>query len=162
MTVKLGEGKKYLEYSKKLSAASKKSRKYGYLFDTSSKLCDLLADKYELGVKTRAAYEKGDKAELLRLATEEYTRVEKNVKLLTKAFEKQWMRENKPQGFEVQHYRLGGLACRIEYCKKTLISYAKGDISSIPELEEKLLPFRTDGESIYYNDFKKAHTSNVV
>ena len=162
VTVKLGEGKKYLEYSKKLSAASKKSRKYGYLFDTQSKLCDLLADKYELGVKTRAAYEKGDKAELLRLATEEYTRVEKNVKLLTKAFEKQWMKENKPQGFEVQHYRLGGLACRVAYCKKTLISYAKGNISSIPELEEKLLPFRKDSESIYYNDFKKTHTSNVV
>ena len=154
-TVKIGEGKKYLDYSAKIKAVGKKTRKYGYLFDTASKLCDTLADKYELGVKTRNAYKAGDKAELLRLAKEEYTRVEANLKSFIKAFEKQWMIENKPFGFEVQDYRLGGTLFRINSCKKRLIDYAEGKISSIPELEEEILTFRKDEESIYYNLYTK-------
>ncbi len=161
-TVKLGEGKKYIEYAKELRATAKKTRKYGYLFNTASTLCDTLADKYELGVKTRAAYKAGDKAELLRLAKEEYTRVEANLKLFIKAFEKQWLYENKSCGFEVQEYRLGGLLYRIGSCKKQLIAYAEGKIDRIPELEEEILTFRKDGESIYYNLFRTNITANVM
>ena len=117
-TVKLGEGEKYLEYSKNLKAVAKKTRKFGYIFDTAAKLCDVLADKYELGVKTRAAYKAGDKAELSRLAKEEYSRIEVSLRAFIKAFEKQWTIENKPFGFEVQHQRLGGQLIRIGACKK--------------------------------------------
>jgi len=49
------------------------------------------------------------------------------------------MYENKPQGFEVQDIRLGGLARRIEHCKKMLVKYIEGEIDSIPELEEDRL-----------------------
>ena len=157
-TVKLGEGQKYLEYSAALKAVAKKTRKYGYIFDTEAKLCDVLADKYELGVRTRAAYQSGDKAELLRLAKEEYTRVEANLKSFIKAFEKQWMIENKPFGFEVQHQRIGGQIIRIAACKKRLVDYANGKLESIPELEEKILTFRKDEESIYYNDYARTCT----
>lgn len=159
-TVRVGEGKKYIEYAAEIRKAGKKTRKYGYLFDTAAKLCDTLADKYELGVKTRAAYKAGDKAELLRLAKEEYTRTEANLKAFIKAFERQWMKENKPFGFEVQDNRLGGLLYRIGSCKKRLIAYAEGKISSIPELEEDILTFRKDSESIYFNLFTKNVSAN--
>ena len=161
-TVKLGEGEKYLEYAKELRLTARKSRTWGYLFDTAAKLCDTLADKYELGVKTRAAYKAGDKAELLRLANEEYSRVETSLKAFTKAFEKQWMRENKSCGFEVQEYRLGGLLYRISSCKKRLVAYAEGKLDRIPELEDEILTFRKDGESIYYNLFRSNITANVM
>jgi hypothetical protein len=151
-TVKLGEGKKYTEYSAQLKAVAKKTRKYGYLFNNMATLCDILADKYELGVKTRAAYQSGDKAELCRLAKEEYTRTESNLRAFMKGFEKQWMKENKPFGFEVQHQRLGGQLVRIGACKARLLDYVNGKIDSIPELDEKILTFRKDCESIYYND----------
>ena len=157
-TVKLGEGAKYPEYAAALRAVSKKTRKYGYLFDTQAKLCDVLADKYELGVRTRAAYKAGDKAELLRLANEEYARIEVNLRAFIKAFEKQWMLENKPFGLEVQHQRLGGQLIRVGACKKRLIDYANGKLDSIPELDEEILTFRKDGESIYYNDYARTCT----
>ena len=115
-------------------------------------LCDILADKYELGVRTRAAYRAGDKVELCRLAKEEYTRTEANLRAFMKGFEKQWMKENKPFGFEVQHQRLGGQLVRIGACKDRLLDYVNGKLDSIPELEEEILTFRKDGESIYYND----------
>ncbi|MBQ8322273.1 MAG: beta-N-acetylhexosaminidase [Clostridia bacterium] len=161
-TVKLGEGKKYVEYARALRAAGEKSTGYSYLFDTMSKLCDVLADKYELGVKTRAAYKAGDKTELLRLANEEYTRVEKSLEAFTEAFEYQWMKENKPYGFEVQDYRLGGLLRRISSCKKRLASYVNGEVDSIPELCEDILKFRAEGESTYFNLFSKNVSANPL
>ena len=161
-TVKIGEGEKYYEYAAKLREVKKKSRKYGYLFDTMAKLCDILADKYELGVKTRNAYKANDKAELLRLAKEEYTRIEKNISVFIKAFEKQWMKENKPYGFEVQHHRLGGLLCRISGCKKRLVDYVNGEVTEIPELDEDILTFMKDNESIYFNNYIRSITCNLA
>jgi len=157
-TVKLGEGAKYTEYATAIRAVGKKTRKYGYIFNTAAKLCDVLADKYEIGVRTRAAYKAGDKVELLRLSREEYSRIESNLREFIKTFEKQWMRENKPFGFEVQHQRLGGLLVRIGACKKRLAEYNAGRLDSIPELEEEILTFRKDGESIYYNDYARTST----
>ena len=157
-TVKLGEGKKYVEYARQLKEVAKKTRKYAYLFNTAAKLCEVLADKYELGVRTRAAYKAGDKAELLRLAKEEYSRVETNLRAFIQIFEKQWMLENKPFGFEVQHQRLGGQLVRVGACKKRLIDYANGKLNKIDELEEEILTFRKDEESIYYNDYARTCT----
>ena len=57
-----------MEISKKLAETAKKSRKYGYIFKTAAKLCEVLSIKYELGLKTRKAYERGDKTTLLSLA----------------------------------------------------------------------------------------------
>ena len=157
-TVKLGEGQKYLEYAAQLKDAGRKTNKYGYIFRTAAKLCDVMADKYELGVKTRAAYQAYDKDELLRLANEEYARVETNLRGFIKEFEKQWMIENKPYGFEVQHQRLGGQLVRIGACRKRLLDYVSGRVDEIPELNEIILTFRKDGESIYYNDYARSAT----
>ena len=160
-TVKQGASDKYCELEEKIKAVSKKSRRFGYIFDTAAKLSGVLKYKYELGVKTRAAYKAGNKAELIRLAKEDYTEAHRALGVFIKTFEKQWMKENKPHGFEVQHSRLGGLLCRLDYCKRCLLDYASGKLSSIPELEEDILKFKTEGESIYYNGFSRTMTSNV-
>jgi hypothetical protein len=67
-TVKLGVGEKYKEIALKLSETAKKSRTYGYIFKTAAKLCEVLSIKYELGLRTRRAYESGDKNTLISLA----------------------------------------------------------------------------------------------
>ena len=163
--VKVGAGVKYAEYAKELHALAKKSRKYGYLFDTQAKLCDVLAIKYELGVKTKAAYLAGDKAELRRLAEEDYAKVIKLVDVFGRAFEKQWFMENKTNGFDVQDIRLGGLERRLSACRRRLLAYAKGDIDRIEELEGELLPARPGkemGESINFNNYANAATANIL
>ena len=134
----------------KLHAAAKKSRRFGYLFDSAAKLCDVLAVKYDLGVKTRAAYKAGDKAELVRLANEEYAEVYRRITKFATAFEKQWMTENKAAGFEVQHIRIGGLLLRTDACRRRLLDYAKGKIDRIEELECELLPLTKDNASFSY------------
>ena len=129
----------YDDLAKKLYAVAKRSRRYGYLFDAAAKMCDVMKYKYELGKKTRAAYEKGDKAELERLAKTDYIEVAKAMRKFGAAFEKQWYKDNKPQGFDVQDHRIGGMIYRTETCRKRILDYVAGKTDSIPEYEEKLI-----------------------
>ena len=160
-----GAGEKYAAYAEELHSIAKKSRKYGYLFDTQAKLCDVLSVKYELGLKTRAAYKAGDKAELLRLAEEDYAKVIKLVNVFGRAFEKQWFCENKTCGFDVQDIRIGGLVRRLDACRRRLLDYAKGNIDRIEELEGELIPVNPGqpvGESISFNSYSRTATANIL
>ena len=161
-TVKLGIGEKYKMYAERLREISKKSRRYGYLFDTEAKLCDALSIKYELGLRTRLAYEAGDKATLKSLAENEYVQVEKKIKTFMLAFEKQWMTDNKPHGFDVQHMRLGAIICRTDACRRRILDYVNGKLDRIEELDEKLLPFHEKEQSFGYNKAPGSATVNVV
>ena len=127
------------EVAQRWHALAKKYRKWGYLFDTAAKLADALAIKYDLGVRTRAAYQAGDKEALRLLAQNEYAELLRRIKCFMRAFEKQWYRENNPTGFDVQEIRLGGLLCRVDSCRRRLLAYAKGEIDEIPELAVTIL-----------------------
>ncbi len=165
-TVIGGEGEKYEALSSKLSQIAKQSRKYGYLFKTASKLCDVLAIKFELGVKTREIYKSGNLDALRTLAYKDYCELEKRIKEFHKAYREQWMRENHPSGFDVQDIRIGGLLQRVTSCKIRLRDMADGKISKIDELEVEILPY-TNGrnctvkEPTYVNNYKLNATPNV-
>ena len=120
-------------------ALARKYRRWHLLFDTAAKLSDLLGLKYDLGIRTRAAYQADDKATLERLAREDYAALAKAIKRFHQAFEKQWLAENKPWGFDVQDIRLGGLWQRVDSCRRRLMAFVEGKISEIPELAEVLL-----------------------
>ena len=150
-TVTPGAGEKYKEYAEQLRATAKKSRRYGYVFDSAAKLCDVLAIKYELGLRTRRAYESGDKATLESLARNEYAQLARLIDVYGKAFEKQWFRDNKPHGFDVQDIRIGALIRRTDACRRRILDYTSGKIDRIEELDQPLLPFRREGESTSLN-----------
>lgn len=160
-TVMEGGSQLYGEYAKQLYDVAKKTRRYGYLFNSLAKLCDVLAIKYELGVKTRNAYHKQDREELRRLAKEDYAKVIKLVEGFAKAFEKQWFYENKTSGFDVQDLRIGGLIRRLSSCKRRLLDYVDGKIERIEELEGDILPYGTKAKSIYFNEYRVTATCNV-
>ena len=163
VTVVGGESEKYKELAAKLYAVAKKTRKFGYLFNTAAKLCDALSVKFELGTKTRAAYKDGDKDALRTLAENDYVEAEKLIKAYALTFEKQWFHENHPCGFDVQDIRLGAVIRRLYSCRRRLLDYVNGKIDSIPELEEELLPFRAEPKrSIYCNQAKYYLTTNSL
>lgn len=159
-TVEPGGNERYQEYASRLHGIAKKTRRYGYIFDTMARLCDILGIKYELGVKTRNAYQQGDKEELKRLANQEYAAVIRHIKGFVPALRKQWMLENKPYGFEVQEARLGGLMLRLESCRQRLLDYAGGKISKIDELEDEVLCNGVAGKSVHVNDYSSTVTVN--
>jgi hypothetical protein len=142
----------YRDMAEQLHATAKKSRRYGYVFDTVAKLCDVLAIKFDLGLRTRRAYQTGDKAELERLANNEYARLPELIEAYTRAFEKQWFIDNKPFGFELQDNRLGGLVGRTNACRRRLLDYVNGKITRIDELELELLPYGKRGAPLAFNN----------
>ena len=63
------------------------------------------------------------------------------MKKFYKRFAEQWHRECKPNGFEKQDIRLGGLIQRVNHCRERLKEYCEGKLCSLPELDENILPF---------------------
>lgn len=160
-TIKEGWGKKYGEFAKELKEVAKKSRKYGYVFDTAAKLCEMLEIKTELGIKTRRAYQSGDKETLEALAKNEYVEIEKRIRRYALAFEKQWFTDNKPHGFDVQDHLLGALLQRTDACRRRLLAYVSGKLDRIDELETELLPYRRKEETTNFNNNLCASTVNL-
>ena len=62
-TVKEGVKQEYANLALELKGYAKDS-KYAYLFEAFAALCDALAVKYDLGVRSRKAYQAKDKAQL--------------------------------------------------------------------------------------------------
>ena len=147
-TVKPGAGDDYKQYASILYEAAKRTRKYKSIFVSEALTCDILYHKYELGVKTRRAYQIGDKEALLSLAKESYTAIEKLIPKLIVSAREQWYSESKPYGFDLIERKLGGLLARTTSCKQRLIDYVNGKIDSIPELAEEILPYGKKEESI--------------
>lgn len=127
----------FAEWTDKIKTAGKSMGEFEYLFTTLSSLGELLEIKYDLGIRTRKAYQKGDTCQLKEIV-ERYTETERRLNIFYENFKDLWFRENKPHGWEVQDIRLGGLARRLSYCKETLIAYINGKIENIPELEEEI------------------------
>lgn len=161
-TVKPEAAEKYADFAKELWAVARSSRKYGYIFKTAARLCEALEIKYSLGYKTRLAYQKNDKVALRTLAENEYRILDGRLRAFTKAFREQWMRENKPHGFDVQDMRLGGLIERTDACRRRILDYINGKIDKIDELCEEILPFGEKETSIALTKASVAATVNVV
>ena len=144
-TVKDGVEKEYEKHAQTLAQYAKESQ-YSYLFESASALCELMSEKYSLGADTRVLYQKGDKEGLASLVSR-YKKCEELLEKFYLSFRKLWYKENKPQGFDTQDLRFGGLARRLRSCKERLESYLLGEEKSIPELEERLLDFYGNGEN---------------
>ena len=138
----------YANFAKDLEEAGKNAGEFAYIFRSLSKLCYALDIKATLGLDIRAAYKAGDKAALLNLA-EACAEASKRVGEFHEAFLAFWHKENKPQGWEVQDARLGGLMQRLKTCGKRLKAYVGGETDKIDELEEELIP--EEGDKLRYN-----------
>lgn len=153
----------YKKHAKKLAEYALESKKYSYVFYNLSKLCSVLSIKATLGIRLRNAYKNNDKDKLSKCLLD----MKKLLKRLDEfycAFRKQWMIENKPQGFEIQDARLGGLMRRIKTCMEDLKEYLEGKSEKILELENQILSFKygdnKDGKPILFNSYLGTLTVN--
>jgi hypothetical protein len=55
---------------------------------------------------------------------------------------------------------LGGLARRIQTCAQRLGAYVNGELETIPELEEEVLPYFYD--TLYSNTYSDLISRNIV
>ena len=119
------------------------NKRFGYLFRTQKTLAQLLVQKTDFGLRLRKAYQAGDRETLAALA-DECKQMSVSLKKFYTAFRAQWMKENKPFGFEIQDLRLGGLAQRFGVCRDLILEYLDGKRDKIDELEIELLPDNLD------------------
>ena len=117
--------------------------------------------KSEIGIKTRKAYLEKNTEELKNIANVVYPKILKKLDAFIEAFEKQWYIECKPFGFDIQHLRLGGLKQRLIYSQKIIKKYLNGEVSSIPELEEPVLPFKKADKHVGANQYVRMASPNV-
>lgn len=126
--------------------------KYRYLFEEAASLARLLSVKAELGLKVRAAYAKGDRDAMKKLAAEDFPRLYGYLAEFTEAFEAYWERENMAFGLECVQLLLGGQAARYRYVGRRIKEYAERG-AKIEELEtETLIPSiipQTDEDSCF-------------
>ncbi len=149
----------YDRYIKELSA-HEDHPEFGYLYRMAKALAQLIKLRFDLGVRTRAAYKAGDK-EALRLIVDDYTETHRLACVFYDAFREVWYKERKGNGFEVQSARLGGLKQRLIDCRDRLIDYIEGRIDRIEELEEDII--NRHGEEDYKtNAYGKAVTVNTL
>lgn len=116
------------------------AEEYRPVFETLKALCDVLEIRMGLGIETRKAYQNGDRDRILSLCKNEYPLLIEKLEVFHDKLFAQWMRENKPHGFEVQDIRLGGLIQRTKTCLLRLEKYLNTS-ERLPELEETILPF---------------------
>lgn len=164
-TISGGENELYAKCARRLRLL-KKNEEWGYLFETAQTLCEVLAIKAELGLKTHQVYERRDK-EALKILIEDYKKLQKKLEVFYRAYKKQWFTENKPHGFDVQEIRIGGLAMRVRSCTERLQDLYEGKIDFIDELEEKQLDIEGNGEKfkqehISFNIWENNVTANIV
>lgn len=143
----------YGKYARKLCSVKRRAGDFAYLFETMEKLCRVLEVKAYLGVQTRTAYRKNDRA-LLQSLLKDYTRAISRLHTFYRAFRLLWFRENKPFGFEIHDVRLGGLMQRLMHCRNRIEAYLSGKINRIEELEEELLPY-DNPNVLECNDYRK-------
>jgi hypothetical protein len=143
-SVKGGERAFYSAYARRLKEYEDHPR-FGYLFRSQAALARTLSRKAELTVRTRAAYLAKDKEAMRTIVEKDYAYILKNLKEFITAFRALWLKENRPQGLEVQEARLGGLYARLVSCRMRLQDWLEQD-TPIPELEEEVLDFRWNGD----------------
>lgn len=141
--VKEGDNEKYAATAEKLAAYAD-NKQFGHIFASLSALCEALSYKSEIGSKTHKAY-KSENKDALRDVLNLYNKALTALDKFYYTYREQWFAENKPEGFEVQDARLGGLYFRIRHCKERIEAYLNGEISEIPELEQTQLPFSDGG-----------------
>lgn len=150
-----GEGEQYAKCARRLSLL-KKEEIWGYLFTTAGALCQVLAIKAELGIKTRTVYKERDQKALSALI-KEYKQLSKKLEAFYRAYKEQWFVENKPHGFDIQDIRIGGLMARVKSCTERLQDLHDGKVDVIEELEEAQLDFCGGG-----TDFAKEHIEYIT
>ncbi len=99
----------------------------------------IVNDKFRLTKDVRAAYEQGDKETLRHIAQVRIPEVVEDLNIFRKLYQKEWLRDKKPNGLEVINIRLGGVAAQLEWQAEYLMDYVEGRIPEITMLEEKII-----------------------
>lgn len=137
-----GSSAHLMEQGKRLHNLASTCGDFSYTIESIACLADALAAKAELGHRIYAAYHAEDRDQIRQIATQDIPLAIEKIQVFKTALRKQWMKENKPFGFDVLSMRLGGLISQMEDASHTLLAWLDGELDFIDELEQPRLPYR--------------------
>ena len=136
------EDKQHFEAAaQSLQEVCRKAGEYSYLFETQAQLNALLALKIAVTSGIQETYRAGDKERLAELAEKDLPLLYQKVEDFAEQFSRQWQLENKIFGLDTIDIRFGGLLKRIKRAQERLQQYTTGQLDSVEELEQEILPF---------------------
>ena len=148
------DGQHFEAAAQSLKEVSHKAGEYSYLFETQAQLNALLALKIAVTSGIQEAYRAGDKDRLAELAEKDLPLLYQKVEDFAEQFSRQWQLENKIFGLDTIDIRFGGLLKRIKRAQERLQQYTTGQLDSVEELEQEILPFND-----FYGDKNFAATT---
>ena len=101
---------------------------------------DLLENKFNFGVRLKAAYDANDRDALAALAKECDVVIQK-LNTLRSAHYTAWRKYNKAFGWQTHDVRYGGLVYRFETTKAHILAYLNGELPLIEELVPERLRY---------------------
>ena len=131
----------FAQAAETLAEIKEKAGAYSYLFETQAQLNALLALKIAVTSGIQEAYRAGDKDRLAELAENDLPLLYQKVEDFAEQFSRQWQLENKIFGLDTIDIRFGGLLKRIKRAQERLQQYTTGQLDSVEELEQEILPF---------------------
>ncbi len=134
--------------SEQILAQMRVDHPFGYALYTLELLSRVMAKKATLHHRMHQAYGAGDRATLQKIS-QELPALICDLELFLEALHRQWYKENKAFGLEVQDIRIGGLVQRIHSTKERLDAYLEGTLPRIEELEQPVLPFWPEDDGKY-------------
>ncbi len=150
---------------KELSEADIENELFVPATDTIVKLCDLLINKSDFGIRLKKAYDTGDR-NALKPFIEECDVITKKLNALKDCHRSSWLIYNKAFGWEVHDIRYGGLLARFDTAKALISAYVEGKLERIDELEEERLSISNSPESfvglLYWGGYKSYATVNIL
>ena len=130
-------GRHYQELAAAIRKESQSaSRTDGVLFAYACALADVVAVKADLNARARQAYASRDRRGMERVAVDA-TALARLTSVLQRRHTAVWLGENKPFGLEVLQGRYGGQILRLQEMTRIVRAWVKGNVSSIPEWEER-------------------------
>ncbi len=151
--------------AKQMQALAARGGDFAYLFETAQSLCEVMELKATLGVELYEAYNKGDKQALAKIARELIPATLARVEKFYNVFRKQWMKDNKPYGFEITGIRLGGVMQRLKETATVVEEYLNGSLERIEELERTRLPmalYAKEGEVVAHNCYAYIASGSII
>lgn len=133
--------KYYSKIAEELKEARERAGEFQFIFDVPLALANALKVKSNIGVRITKAYREKDLKTLQSFVDMELPKIQELVLELRDTHRSQWLRTYKPFGWEVLDIRYGGVVSRIDTAIYRLKQYLSGEISTIPELDEKRIGF---------------------
>ncbi len=119
-------------------------------------LAEILAQKSELGVCIKSAYDTHDLSTLESVYEDVIPFITEKMWKLKELREDLWMNDAKPFGYELIDLRFGGVITRLESCRRRLQKYVNGRISVLEELEADRIPYFAEGKPAIENHWQRA------